>query len=277
MRKHCGAISGVTMTAVFMLVTSSVLAGSLDPTNAPEPTMHGLDEIYQKQMDTYQKVDAFVNPQTLSSTTTVVDAGYYEGTTLSSVDTNLAAGNIKTNVTIFGIAGTLSGDASTIGMALVPKTGQTTSYLVADDGAYQEGLVWPSPRFIAGSGLSANCITDALTGLMWLRNPGSTSWNWASSISYCENLNGDGDRGGHTDWRMPNLRELQSVVDYGRSGPALPEASPFENVWSGTYWSSTTLTGDVSQAWYVNFDHGSVNGMAKSSNIPLVWPVRSGE
>jgi len=75
-------------------------------TNAPAPTMYTLDEIYQKQVDTDLKLDTILSAQTLSSTTAVVNAGYYEATTLSAVDENLVSENIRKDVEIFGVNGT---------------------------------------------------------------------------------------------------------------------------------------------------------------------------
>jgi hypothetical protein len=101
MRKQYGKVVSAAVWAAGLLMAGRAMAGRLDPTNAPGPTMHTLEEIYQK-------VGAFVSPQTLSATTTVVNAGYYATTNLTQVDTDLKAENIATNVTIFGIAGTLS-------------------------------------------------------------------------------------------------------------------------------------------------------------------------
>jgi len=63
--------------------------------------------------------------------------------------------------------------------APTPKTGQTFSYYARDDGALQPGVAWPSTRFTnTGDGT----VTDNLTGLVWLKNPGcytAQSWNAA--------------------------------------------------------------------------------------------------
>jgi len=110
--------------------------------------------------------------QTLSPGSTAALAGYYVATNLALVETDLLAGNIKTNVTIFGIVGNLSTNAGgSTYIAAVPKTGQTTSYASNDDGVYQKGVASPNPRFTVGvSGDATNCVTDNLTGLVWARN-----------------------------------------------------------------------------------------------------------
>ena len=56
-------------------------------------------------------------------------------------------------------------------------------------------------------------ITDESTGLMWQKTDDGISRDWENAISYAENLN----LGGKSDWRLPNAKELQSLVDYSRS------------------------------------------------------------
>lgn len=254
--------------AVGLLVVGRALAGSLDPTDAPGPTMHTLEEIYQK-------VDAFVSPQTLSDTTTVVNAGYYAATTLTAVDADLAAGNIKTNVTVFGIAGTLS--TNTGGgaySAAVPKTGQTNSYAINDDGALQKGVVWPNPRFTVQA--DTNVVMDNLTGLMWARNANlNGAWtSWSNAIVYCEDLT----YGGHNDWRLPNRRELESLVHLGQANPdAWLTTQGFTGVQAFLYWSSTTVASTTGNAWTVYLYDGAVNGGSKADGQSYVWPVCGGQ
>ena len=77
-----------------------VRAGELTPSNSPGPTMHTLEEIYQK-------VKHLGPAQTLSPTTTVVEAGNYAATLLEIVDPDLVASNIRAGVTLFGIKGTV--------------------------------------------------------------------------------------------------------------------------------------------------------------------------
>jgi len=248
-------------TAIVFFVAGRSQAGSLDPTNAPGPTMHTLEEIYQNTA-------ILVSPITLSDTTVVVKAGCYLATTLTAVDADLEAANILKNVTIFGITGT----ATTTSTA-VPQTGQKTSYTANDDGAYKKGMAWPSPRFTVGTNDAVNCVTDNLTGLVWARNAYMTvKLGWTSAIAYCEGLN----YGGYTDWRLPNIREMQSLIDYGRYNPALPAGHPFISVQLGGYWTSSSGTGSPSNGWKVQIPNGNVNYETKTAT-GYVWPVRGGQ
>jgi hypothetical protein len=98
-------------------------------------------------------------------------------------------------------------------------------------------------------------ISDAATGLMWQQSDDSTARDWENALSYAENL----DFAGYNDWRLPNAKELQSIVDYTRcpqitSSPAINPLflcteinDPNGNAGQYPYyWSSTThLTGPV--------------------------------
>jgi hypothetical protein len=83
-------------------------------------------------------------------------------------------------------------------------------------------------------------VTDHCTGLMWQKDTadvngdgqtaedGTDALPWCDALAYCENLS----FAGHDDWRLPNVRELQSIVDYGRLGPAI---DPVFGAFSGWY------------------------------------------
>jgi hypothetical protein len=78
------------------------------------------------------------------------------------------------------------------------------------------------------------------------------------------------------DWRLSNVKELQSLIDYGRYNPALPGGHPFSGVQSNAYWSSATNEYYTNRAWIVNLHHGSLSLYAKSDDL-YVWPVRGGQ
>jgi hypothetical protein len=99
---------------------------------------------------------------------------------------------------------------------------------------------------------SQGIVTDLTTGLMWQDNSDAktVTKNWQGAIDYCESLT----LGGYSDWRLPNINELRSIVDYGRSYPAIDPV--FKNVSSSLYWTSTISKGDTSISWGLNFYGG---------------------
>jgi len=162
--------------------------------------------------------------------------------------------------------------------APVPKTGQTTSSGTRDDGALQKGVAWPTPRFTDnGNGT----VTDNLTGLIWTKNANAFGRkDWSDALTAANTLASgsggltDGSQAG--DWRLPNVRELQSLVDYGRNNPTLPAGHPFTNVLSDSYWSSSTYAFNPTYyAWFVRFNDGLASGSDKEYTL-YVWCVRAG-
>ena len=142
------------------------------------------------------------------------------------------------------------------GVARLPVTGQTGSWDSAgspvacggtgQDGELQRGVSL-SPRFLDnGDGT----ISDDLTGLVWLQDAncfGASTWSDALASA---NTLADGscsltDGSAAGDWRLPNIRELQSLIDYNELEPAMTPGHPFVNVQSAwpeansTYWSSS--------------------------------------
>ncbi len=146
-------------------------------------------------------------------------------------------------------------------VSVVPQTGQTECWdedgKVIDcegtgqDGDLQRGLPWPNPRFTDNDD---GTVTDNLTQLIWLKNANCFGKRtWSEALNDCNTL-ADGDCGltdGSVagDWRLPNVRELNSLIHYGVYYPALPdtagtgqwsENNPFTGVQVLDYWSGTT-------------------------------------
>jgi hypothetical protein len=188
----------------------------------------------------------------------------------------LFAGTTLTNEGIKFNDGTVQRTAYLGGSAPVAKTGQSTSYGSRDDGELERGIMWPTPRFTDNSD---GTVLDNLTGLIWTKNATCDgAKDWTSALAYCNALsNGacgltDGSEAG--DWRLPQIKELQSLIDYGEYTPALPSGHPFTNVQSNVYWSSTTISFSTGKAWYVNLDSGSVFNDVEKTSARYVWPVR---
>ena len=86
------------------------------------------------------------------------------------------------------------------------------------DGEFQKGMTWPHPRFTEhGNGT----VTDNVTALMWTKDAQQIkgTQKWSDALNSCNHF----DFAGYTDWRLPNVRELLSLIDYGEHDPALPE------------------------------------------------------
>lgn len=165
------------------------------------------------------------------------------------------------------------------GTIQLPKTGITWSEAEGDDGDLQIGVDWPDPRF---NDNRDGTVTDNLTGLIWTKsaNLPNGRMTWQEALNYVASLNGS-QYLGHSDWRLPNRKELRSLVDHSKFGPPLPSEHPFTNI-SGSsrgagYWSSSTFAYDPSKAWGVwLLWAGEVTGFEKTSQC-YVWPVCAGE
>jgi hypothetical protein len=147
-------------------------------------------------------------------------------------------------------------------------------------GAY---LVWPvagprrkSPppedRFRPDSRL----VADRLTGLWWTcANPaGARCMTWEAALDLPVALNAE-TFGGRADWRLPNIRELESLVDLACHSPALPAGHPFEVRHDG-YWSSTTSVYEPRYAWVLYLQDGAVGVGFKPKATFSAWCVSSG-
>ncbi len=146
------------------------------------------------------------------------------------------------------------------------------------DGELQKGAS-TAARFIDnGDGT----VTDKLTNLIWLKEASCFErMKWADALSTVSSLSAgcccglaDGSVAG--DWRMPNIKELQSLVDYGQFSPAFPLVHPFTGVKAGHYWSSTTMKGNPDRAFSLYLSFGVAGRNLKRFEDFLIWPVRDG-
>jgi len=132
------------------------------------------------------------------------------------------------------------------------------------------GLPWPVPRFRA----SEDSVEDRLTGLHWTRKANFAEYplTWDEAFGVVVQLNHE-RFGGHDDWRLPNRRELRSLISHQTRDPALPEENPFRDVFLGWYWTSTTAAINTAYAWYVHMEGGRMF-YGRKTEFRLVWPVR---
>ncbi len=224
-----------------------VFAGELDPPAEPDDSgsaMYTLDDLYNR-LDTgaagEKRDGGFTGPTAPPAST---------GATIDDIMANMpAADNID-------------------GARLEDVASGKTYWGLRTDGTWGTQTGEQAIRFIDNND---GTISDKQTGLMWIKAHDSTQRNWSDADSYCDSLK----YATYTDWRLPEIYELFSIVDRRNSAPALPAVHPFNNVQSDNYWSSTTYASDTDYAWSVYMYNGSVLGANKVSFSYYVWPVRS--
>ena len=138
------------------------------------------------------------------------------------------------------------------------------------DAAVGSGLRWSGARF---ESLSEDLIRDCLTGLIWTRNCSLFEYpiDWHESLDLINEMKREG-RFDRTDWRLPNRRELRSLIDHSEREPALPRPYPFVNVNLSWYWTSTTAARNAAYAWYVHLEGGRMF-YGKKTDYFWAWPV----
>jgi hypothetical protein len=175
----------------------------------------------------------------------------------------------------------------------LPATGQTKCYGIIEgtgwtevpcdqagcqgqDGQYAAGC--PSEGRFVDNG--DGTVTDTCTGLMWQQDTADVNADgkidgrdrlvWCDALAYCENLS----FAGHDDWRLPNVRELHSIIDYGRFAPAIdPVFGAVSDEW---YWSSTSFFFLPDLAFIILFGSGVDGGGDRDGDPYYVRAVRIG-
>lgn len=135
------------------------------------------------------------------------------------------------------------------------------------DGAFFAQSESPAPRYF----VHAQVVTDLWTGLQWFAcadlAPGQVSWGEALEVVAA--LAGESAR----PWRLPNINELESLVDYDHAKPALSPGMPLSAVRDG-YWSSTTSVYESGWAWALYLDKGALGVGQKKGRYFHVMAVR---
>ncbi len=197
---------------------------------------------------------------------------------------------IKSGMICLLLAG-LCGLASAADIAYVPKVAP------GDTATAGAGKEWPTMRFV----VNGDCITDNLTGLMWAKNgiigfedtngggpiaqpnyaniiANLNTLTWSQAATAIGNMNTATTKlCGYSDWRLPNINELSSLVNYAVTENSAWLKNPtqgFTNVRASIYWSSTAYNPD--NAWDVSMVDGYVGYDDKTTGY-YVWPVRGGQ
>jgi hypothetical protein len=198
------------------------------------------------------------------------------------------------------LSGCVDDEVCGAGTGRLPATGQTTFY-----GSGSDGDVWDGAA-LSYTDNGDGTITDNNTGLMWEKKDDSggihdkdNAYTWGMTdppytmngtmvTTFLATLNAGGGFAGHTDWRIPNIKELQSIVNYEIVYPGPVVSAAFNTgctlgctvtscscTVSSNYWSSTTTQHTPGSAWYVGFYGGDVSFVNKDYNY-FVRVVRDG-
>ena len=159
---------------------------------------------------------------------------------------------------------------------LLPKTNQSVSDGGGDDGYYQTGW-WKGKtvannrvRFIDKTIAGDAIVKDLATGLMWIKDGNSegngygNSFTWQNAIDIMTTFS----IGGFINWRLPNILELLSILDFAKSSTPYTY-SIFTNTVSDVHWTSTTLGKDALKAWAVYFNSEFMAPATKTANMRL--------
>jgi len=114
-------------------------------------------------------------------------------------------------------------------------------------------------------------IKDNYTGLTWQKSSSTTPMNWEVALTYAKTVT----LGGKSDWRLPNIKELQSLNDVSRVKPSINKTYFPNIVSSAFYWSSTSQYKTPAVAWDFNTDYGVVTYDTKTVSKYVIL-VRGG-
>jgi len=190
------------------------------------------------------------------------------------------------------------------GECRLPASGQTTSYGAGTDGDVRAGAA------LSFTDNGDGTVTDNNTGLMWEKKDDSggihdmdNTYNWTREYgtmngsivtTFLALLNRRPCLAGHCDWRIPNIRELQSLVDYEIPYPGPMVSAAFSTTAVGCqgctnatlkscsctmpyyYASSTTARGLPLNHWIVDFRNGHALGYGDKASNYAVRAVRGG-
>lgn len=223
------------------------------------------------------------------SSTTAISFSYngdQSGAWVIGMAGGLVTSNLKTQ-NFHNVWPVRAGYTAQVASISLPATGQTTcsdsSGVLIDcantgqDGDSRAGVAWPNPRFTVGTGDMADCVTDNLTGLVWVRAPDNLGTaSLATALSTTNNLT----LCGFSDWRLPNIREMGSMANAGSDDvPAYLTSQGFSGVPLSYSWTSTSDAFAAQQNTrdeWIMLLKGLMHTSGKANSYAF-WPVRGGQ
>lgn len=209
----------------------------------------------------------------LSVTDYIRELYWWSGDVLASDSTRVWVTNAGGGIGPHGTSETVSANAGGTRYMHVRAVRRPTS------------LVLPATRFTDNGNAT---VTDNYTGLQWQKIQSSGTYTWEAALAYVTAMNASGGFAGRTDWRLPNIRELFSLVDVSLTNPCLNTAyftnaaaiSSLSNTIPtnpGVLWSSTTMINNSSLAWDLHdLYYGIISYSDKTSASEYVLCVRGG-
>ena len=130
-------------------------------------------------------------------------------------------------------------------------------------------------------------ITDRKTGLIWKQclegqsgsdcaSGSAAAFTWQQALQRAQTLNSSGGFAGASDWRLPNIKELSSLVEQQCWEPTI-NLTRFPHASSDGLWSSSAVAGSAGGAWSVYFNDGSTNWSSENDVSNQLRLVRSGQ
>jgi len=140
----------------------------------------------------------------------------------------------------------------------LPDSGQTNRYSSDGDEITCPATGQPRKTPLSYQDNGNQTVTDQNTGLTWMKSDDGTPRAWQDAVAHCKGL----VFASRDDWRLPARMELDSIVDYGRSFPAI---DPVFDCQASFYWSATPYAGDPAYAWGIYGNDGGDHWLDKGN------------
>lgn len=178
----------------------------------------------------------------------------------------------KNITTILSALYIINGPSTMNKLALALIISTLSSYSLANYQPCRIGLIietTPSSQFQDNNN---GTVTDLKTKLIWKKCTEGQRWeasnnsctstdganmqyNWSEAFELANRTNSSGGFANAVNWRLPNIKELSSIIEGACYGPSI-NLNVFPDTPAGIYWSSTPYIGASDQAWTVRFNYG---------------------